>query len=171
MLHNSNHPISIQQLDREHEQGLRVDARLRSRVANSIGASLLKAVIFSTSFLQALSRRGNLYLAKRDDQVVGAAYMKFIHRQLMGELLERQNWAVLYGIDAENETIFRSLLQYVLDVNAQQGIKRLYIGNGLRRNVVAALKASVVHRETKILHGLDLELCFDNGPQEFSFLK
>ena len=149
---------------------LRENLKNRGIVANNIGVSFTRAVLFPTAFLRALTRRGNLFIAERGSEIVGAAFIKLVHKKSMGELIERQNWAILYGIDAKEDSVFRSLLQHVLDVNNQHGIKRLYLGKGLRRNAVAALRTSVIHREARILHAIDFDLSFEESPQQLSFL-
>lgn len=105
---------------------------LRASMARWIGVSQLRAALFFSGFKKALFHRGSFYVVKRDGEIVGAAYLKLVKEMMCGIEAGQADWALLYGIGADDSLALEHIFTHTLDVSVKHGVKTLYLGEKLK---------------------------------------
>ena len=161
---NSQGDLQISEVNPQHLVQINDNLTLRTRLAEWIGASTVKAALFPGRLMYAITQRGHLYVIQRDGAIIGAAFMKYVHKTLCGFPLHPVNWAVLYGLGSDDSHAFDKLYEHVRFEAAKRQIEKLYLGKRLRENPIKRARVYLVDRGFGILKEQLPQL--DLGPSE-----
>lgn len=148
--------------------------QLRMAIARWIGVSELKAALFFDEFKHVLFHRGNFFVAKREGEVVGAAYLKLVKSMICDVEAGDADWAVLYGLGANDYEVFEDMLVRTFDESTKRGIKTLYLGEKLkehegRLSMIENIFKNYLKRKGSNLK--DFVLSMDPSPTVLSFQR
>ena len=147
MVHHEG-ALSVCEVNHQHIKQISNDRALRVRIAEWIGASAIKAALFPGSLMYAITQRGYLYVIQRDGVIVGAAFMKYIHKTLCGFPIHPVNWAVLYGIGSDDPHAFNLLYEQVLQESTKKQVARLHL---LREDQTKRMRVSIIDKGIRII--------------------
>jgi|JI8StandDraft_1071087.scaffolds.fasta_scaffold00555_5 hypothetical protein len=168
---NSKSALYISEVNTDHLAKIRSDRSLRCMIAAWIDASVIKAMMFPEGLIYAIARRGHLYLAQRDEVIVGAAFLKYASQTLCGEPVGPGRCALLYGCGSEEEFGFMKLYFHVRAAVLKREVTDLYLGKRLSRNQI---KRDYIVRTDAIVHDFVVQprvLKLGPSPIEMGFYK